>query len=97
MDQLVLESEIPADHPEKQAIEGALREVVRDLPGAWKVTVTRGRIGQWLAFRIQGPGLDWTLVLDPKDQNADAIRSRVGAVLWAGGMRRPPRPSEQGS
>jgi hypothetical protein len=83
---LVLESEIPEDHPQKRAIEDALREVVGGLPGSWKVTISRARIGHWLALRIEGPGLDWTLIMDAGDQNPEFIHHRIGAVLWAGGL-----------
>lgn len=83
---LSLESEIPEEHPEKSSVEEALRDVLNGLPGSWKASISRGRIGYWWALRVEGPGLDWTVILDAKDQNAGFIHSRVAAVLWAGGF-----------
>jgi len=83
---LSLESEIPEGHPQKGPIERALRDLLTGLPGPWKASITRARTGYWWAIRVEGPGVDWTMVLDAKDQNPGFIHSRVGAVLWAGGF-----------
>lgn len=91
MTTLDLESEIPDEHPHKHSVEHALRDLLSGLPGSWKASISRGRVGYWWALRLEGPGLDWTLIVDPKDQNPDFIHTRIGAVLWAGGFGAPKR------
>ncbi len=86
MEPLVLDSEIPAGHPEKQAIEQAIRETLVGLSG-WRVQIQVASRASWWVVRIQGPHFRRTLVVErPEKQNARDISSLVRKAL--GGWRR---------
>ncbi len=86
MEPLVLDSEIPASHPEKQAIEEAIREALVGLSG-WTVQIEVAPRAAWWVIRIQGPHFRRTLVVErPAKQNARDISSLVRKAL--GGWRR---------
>jgi hypothetical protein len=90
MEPLVLESEIPASHPEKQAIEEAIREALAELSG-WKVQIEVAPRAAWWAIRIQGPHFRRTLVVErPEKQNARDIGSLMRKAL--GGWSRAGLP-----
>ncbi len=86
MEPLVLDSEIPASHPEKQAIEEAIREALAGLSGG-KVHIEVASHAAWWVIRIQGPHFRRTLVVErPEKQNARDISSLVRKALggWSG-------------
>ena len=68
---LIVNSEIPHDHPAKQEIERGLRSVLVGLPDDWRITVVCSRTSVWWVLRVDGPGFEWMTVLaDPTQQNA---------------------------
>ncbi len=90
MDPLTLESEIPASHSEKQAIEEAIREALSGLSG-WKVQIEVASRAAWWAIRIQGPHFRRTIVVErPEKQNARDINLLVRKAL-GGWSRAAPR------
>ena len=91
MEPLVLDSEIPPGHPEKQAIEQAIREALVGLSG-WKVQIEVASRAAWWVVRIQGPHFRRTLVLEgPEKQNVRNISSIVRKAL-GGWSHVAPRP-----
>jgi hypothetical protein len=88
MEPFVLDSEIPASHPEKEGIEEAIREALTGFSG-WKVQIEVASRAAWWVIRIQGPHFRRTLVIErPEKQNARDISSLVRKAL--GGWRRAP-------
>lgn len=84
---LQLESEIPESHPEKQAIEESIRQVLTGLAG-WRVQISVASRAAWWVIRIQGPHFRRALVVEaPEKQNARDISMLVTKALggWARG------------
>lgn len=92
---LTLLSEIPRGHPKKKAVEDAIKESLWGLPASWKAQIAR--VATWWAIRVEGPGFDWTLIVDPDEQGPrsiqDSIRAALRSIRWAAGairkLRRP--------
>ena len=57
MQDTVLVSQIPEDHPRKLAIERTVRETFSRLPGGWKVVIRRAepRSYWWGFLEVDGP------------------------------------------
>jgi len=88
MEPLQLDSEIPASHPEKQAIEEAIRKALAGLSG-WKVQIAVAKRAAWWVIRIQGPHFRRALVVEgPEKQNAPDISSLVTKAMggWTRGV-----------
>lgn len=90
MGALTLSSEIPRGHPGKRAIEEAIKEALRGLPASWRAHIAR--VASWWAIRIEGPGFDWTLIVDRDEPGPrsiqDSIRTALRSVRWAAGAIR---------
>jgi hypothetical protein len=83
-DRLIVESEIPHDHPAKQEIEQSLRSVLLGLPDQWRISVVCSRTSVWWVLRVDGPGFEWMTVLaDPTKQNAHEVTWRLLGALRA--------------
>jgi hypothetical protein len=79
---LIVNSEIPGDHPEKQEIERALRSVLVGLPDEWRITVVCSHTSVWWVLRVDGPGFEWMTVLpDPSTQHAHELTRRLLGAL----------------
>lgn len=82
--QLIVNSEIPHDHPAKQEIERRLRSVLVGLPDQWRITIVCSRTSVWWVLRVDGPGFEWMTVLaDPTQQNAQEMTGRLLGALRA--------------
>jgi len=93
MEPLVLDSEIPASHPEKQAIEEAIRQALTGLSG-WKVQIAVAPRAVWWVLRIQGPHFRRALVVErPEKQNARDIGSLVRKAVGAWSRGAPHGPT----
>ncbi len=67
MENTVLVSEIPGNHPRKDAIEWAVREAFERLPGGWRIVIRRAdpRETPWGFLEIDGPnGFQRVLVIE---------------------------------
>lgn len=81
---MVVDSEIPPDHPAKREIEQSLRSALVGLGGEWRVTIVCSRTSVWWVLRVDGPGFEWMTVLaDPTKQNAPEMTGRLLAALRA--------------
>jgi hypothetical protein len=81
MEPVRIDSEIPVGHPEKQAIEEAIRSALGGLSG-WRVQIAVARRAAWWVIRIQGPHFRRALVIEsPEKQNARDIGTLVGKAL----------------
>jgi hypothetical protein len=90
MEPLVFDSEIPASHLEKQAIEEEIRGVLSELSG-WKVQIEVASRAAWWVIRIRGPHFRRTLVVEsPDKQNARDISSLVRKALGGWSHVAPP-------
>ncbi len=85
-DAVVLESEIPAAHPEKLATEAALRTVLTGLRGRWRARILCSRRDTWWMVLVEGPKFRWSgFFRDSSEQTAQAVIRRVTRAL-----QRPP-------
>ena len=79
---MVVDSEIPPDHPNKSEIEQGLRSALVGLPGEWRITVVCSRTSVWWVLRVEGPRFEWMTVLpDPVKQNAPEMTGRLLGAL----------------
>lgn len=84
LDPVVIESDIPAGHPQKQAIEEAIVAALKAVPGPWKVKVICSHIDVWWVLALKGPGFDWALMLkDPKEQKPEFVFEALKNALRA--------------
>ena len=81
MEPLLLDSQIPANHPEKNAIEEAIQNEFSGLLG-WRVQIAVARRAGWWVIRIQGPHFRRVLVIETAEkQNARHISTLVRKAL----------------
>src|SRR5713101_5981465 len=81
MESLLLDSQIPASHAEKRAIEDAIRHELSGLSG-WRVQIAVARRAAWWLIRIHGPHFRRVLVIEsPEKQNAKDIGTLVRKAL----------------
>lgn len=81
---LIVNSEIPHDHPAKQEIERGLRSVLLGLPEEWRITVVCSRTSVWWVLRVDGPRFEWMTVLaDPSKQHVKEMTRRLLGALRA--------------
>lgn len=79
---MVVDSEIPSEHPDKSEIERGLRTALAGLPGEWRITVVCSRTSVWWVLRVEGPRFEWMTVLpDPAKQNAPEMTGRLLGAL----------------
>jgi hypothetical protein len=81
-DSVVLESEIPAIHPEKLATETALRTALTGLSGRWSARILCSRQDTWWMVLVEGPQFRWAgFFRDPSEQTAQSVTGRVTRAL----------------
>jgi hypothetical protein len=81
---MVVDSEIPPDHPDKREIEQGLRSAIVGLPGEWRITVVCSRTSVWWVLRVEGPRFEWMTVLaDATKQNPPEMSGRLLGALRA--------------
>lgn len=80
--EVTLQSEIPGDHPKKQAIDALVREAFARLSGSWHVAIRRAHAGaEWWGFvDVRGPKLFHHVVLV---NSPEEIRARLREVCPA--------------
>jgi hypothetical protein len=80
-----LESDIPASHPHKTAIEETLREMTQLPGGPWRVEVRPARAYDWWFVHIvaEGCGFKHTMALGPEHQNPEVVRA-AWTRAWLG-------------
>ena len=84
--ELTIDSAIPADHPEKQAIEEAVREVMSGASGLWRVWITVPPASRWWGLHVRGVGFDWVGTLqDEGEQTPEFVRARLEPLVRAAG------------
>jgi hypothetical protein len=81
-DSVVLDSEIPAVHPEKLATETALRARLTGLSGRWSARILCSRERDWWMVLVEGPKFRWAgFFRDSSDQTAQTVTARVTRAL----------------
>src|SRR5262249_43298655 len=85
---LTLDSEIPAQFPDKTAIEQAIREALQDAPGSWciQVALVPDFSPPWWLISIEGHDELVRLPLRPAEQNAQFLYERVRDALRRRGV-----------
>jgi hypothetical protein len=92
MDRVTVVSEIPATHPGKRVIENASREALRGLIGSWTLAIRVARGGSWWLLRLEGPGFDRTLIVDPPEQKPAIVQARLREILRDAGVTAIAKP-----
>lgn len=81
---LIVNSEIPPEHPSKGEIERGLCSVLVALPDEWRITIVCSRTSVWWVLRVDGPAFAWMTVLaDATTQNAAEMTGRLLTALRA--------------
>jgi hypothetical protein len=79
---LRLQSDIPGDHPEREAIEAVCRTAFGSLSGTWGVEIRLGsRTSSWALRVTPFAGFTRTVVVGIADQNPRGMTRRIGLVL----------------
>jgi hypothetical protein len=79
---VVIDSAIPADHPEKTEIEAAISAAFTVVGGRWQVWVTVPSGAGWWGLRVHGPGVDWVGTLqDADEQTAEGVAYRLEPIV----------------
>jgi hypothetical protein len=95
---VTLRSEIPPDHPQKAALESAVRRALGTAQGPWSASLLRGEVAAWWLLVIARPrqGFRGCVVLEPHEQTPERAEARICEWLR---MRLPARggPSAQRS
>jgi hypothetical protein len=78
-DAVTLRSEIPLDHPQKAAVESALRRALGTARGPWSASLLRGEVAAWWLLVIARPqqGFRGCVVLEPHEQTPERAEARV--------------------
>lgn len=80
--QVVLESDIPSEHPAKAEIEAAVRDTVAAASGRWRVWIGVTALGSWWGLRVSGPAIDWVGTLQERDeQTPEGMRARLEPLV----------------
>jgi hypothetical protein len=86
--ELVLDSEIPAQHPGKRAIETAVAGAFAGVAGRWRVAIIVQDKASWWGLRVEGGSVCWTGTLDgPDEQSAEFVGGRVREAVQLGLMQ----------
>ncbi len=81
-DSVVLDSEIPAVHPEKLTTETELRARLTGLRGRWSARILCSRENPWWMVLVEGPEFRWAgFFRDFSEQTAQAVTRRVTRAL----------------
>jgi hypothetical protein len=75
MAEVLIESDIPADHPHKEAIESAFVAVTGELDGSWTLTIRRDAL-RWWAVSLEGHDLVLRTLFHDIDLCPERIRER---------------------
>jgi hypothetical protein len=75
---ILFESQIPADHPEKYAIEQAIRDELTSFAWRWQVRILCSANEGWWAVLVNSRRFEASMFLTgPEDQRSEAIRARL--------------------
>jgi hypothetical protein len=86
--ELLLDSEIPEQHPDKRAIETAVAGAFAGVAGRWRVAILVQDKASWWGLRVEGGSVCWTGTLDgPDEQSADFVGGRVREAVQLGLMQ----------
>ena len=83
MAEVEVESSAPDDDPSWKAIEAVLRETLKDYAGSWRLRIRPARVEPWWVVAMERTDGEFknTIVLDPRDQTAPAIRATLTEAL----------------
>jgi hypothetical protein len=85
---LELNSEIPEDHPDKEAIETAVAGAFAGVRGKWHVSILVQEKASWWGVRVEGPSVAWTGTLEgPEEQSPEFLSGRVREAVQLGLMQ----------
>lgn len=77
-----LRSRIPAAHPLKAAVEGAIRDELRGADREWHCTVyVTSAVASWILALHRPPAPPEVILVDPNDFDAVAFRRRLRAIV----------------
>jgi hypothetical protein len=80
--EVAIESDLPADLPEKDAIEAAISRTLAAVEGQWRVALTLPPSGGWWGLCVTGPSVEWVgTLLEPADKTPTAIASRLEPLV----------------
>jgi hypothetical protein len=80
--EVAIESDLPADLPEKAAIEAAMSRTLAGVEGQWRVAITMPSSGGWWGLRVSGPSVEWVgTLLEPGEKTPAAIASRLEPLV----------------
>jgi hypothetical protein len=80
MAEVLIESEIPADHPQKEAIESAFVVLTEGLTGSWKLTIRRDAL-RWWAVSLESHELVLRTLFHDVDLRPEHVRERWLGIL----------------
>ena len=87
---VVIDSQIPAAHPHKSALECVFLETMEQAAGAWKITLRRH--SAWWAIALDGGDRVIATMLHERDLEPSLIRSRLLEILERHGLRSEDAP-----
>ena len=83
-----LDSEIPATHPAKEAIETSVAGAFAGVKGRWKVAILVQENAPWWGIRVEGTSICWTGPIEgPDEQSPDYLAGRVRDAVRLGVMQ----------
>jgi len=79
----VLVSGIPAHHPDKTAIDAAVRSLLAQLADSWSVRINPAQTRAWWTVTIERPrdGYCSGFFVEPDQQTVDGVVSAIRAAL----------------
>lgn len=96
MGEVTIDSAIPDSHPQKAAIEGAIRALLDRMAGSWGVSIDTLSVhiedDVWWAIAVFNAwGFSWRLYVDsPEKQTAEFIAKQLQAALNSQGAGQQP-------
>jgi hypothetical protein len=80
--EVAIESDLPADLPEKDAIEAAISRTLAAVEGQWRVAITMPPSGGWWGLCVNGPSVEWVgTLLEPAEKTPAAIAGRLEPLV----------------
>ena len=61
----------------------AIRGVLLEYPGSWRVSVDRELVGGWWLVTLSAEGFHHSVLVPPREQSAERLRSVVGETIRA--------------
>lgn len=80
---MTIESEVPDEHPEKDAIEEALKESLQGAPGDWRIEIALATAftPPWWLVSFEGLGERFCMSFRPMEQRASYIQECVRKAM----------------